>query len=79
MAARHDEIEPNSNPAHIHVMVTKSAKLSATPPPSGMREGWYRGVKLQSPAKPPTIPLARMRAAVDRAIAKNADALAGRE
>jgi hypothetical protein len=60
-------------------MVAKSAKLSTASPSRGKREGWYRGVKLQSPPTPPKTSLARLQAAVKHAVAKNADALAGRK
>ena len=60
-------------------MVAKSAKLSTASPFRGKRDGWYRGVKLQSPPTPPKTSLARLQAAVKHAVAKNADVLAGRK
>lgn len=71
-------IEPDAKAAHIEAMVVKSAKLSTRPPSRGKGDGWYRGVKLQSPPTPPKMSLPRLRAAVKHAVAKNADALAGR-
>ena len=72
-------IEPDPDAAHIEAMVAKSAKLSAGSPSRGKGEGWYRGVKLQSPPTPPKTSLSRLQAAVKHAVAKNADALAGRK
>jgi hypothetical protein len=60
-------------------MVAKSAKLSTGSPSRVKRDGWYRGVKLQSPPTPPKTSLARLQEAVKAAVAKNADALAGRK
>ncbi|MGH6986129.1 MAG: hypothetical protein ACRED9_04730 [Caulobacteraceae bacterium] len=37
----------------------------------------YRGVKLQTPATPPRTPLSKLQQALDKALAKHADALAG--
>jgi hypothetical protein len=60
-------------------MVAKSAQLPSRSRPRASRTGWYRGVKLQSPATPPRISLARLQEAVRAAVAKNAAALAGRK
>ncbi|MFC3068424.1 hypothetical protein [Phenylobacterium soli] len=50
-------------------------KKDAIPP----RPGWYRGVKLQAPVRPPTMPLANLRAAVEAAIEKNKQYLRSRD
>ncbi len=58
------------------------AKLTVRPiadRAAAKREGWYRGVKLQALPNPPKTPMARLREAVRNAVAKNADALAGRK
>ena len=60
-------------------MVTKSATLSHGSPSRVKRDGWYRGVKLQSPPMPSKIPLPQLREAVKHAVAKNAHALSGRQ
>lgn len=60
-------------------MAKTSAKRSSRSRPTVTREGWYRGVKLQSPPTPPKTSLARLQEAVRAAVAKNADALAGRK
>lgn len=60
-------------------MVAKSAKLPASSPTRVKRDGWYRGVKLQSPPTPPRTSIVRLQEAVKAAVAKNADALAGRK
>lgn len=76
---RRSAVEENLDASHIQDMAAKSAKLPASPSAGARRDGWYRGVKLQPPPTPPKTPLAQLEAAVDRAFAKNADALAGRK
>lgn len=43
------------------------------------RHDTYRGVTLLSPASPSKTPVAKLQRAVEHAVAKNADALAGRK
>lgn len=41
------------------------------------RPGWYRGVKLQRPVSPPRMPLHRLQGAVEQAVRRNLEKLAG--
>jgi hypothetical protein len=41
-----------------------------------VRPGWYRGVRLQRPVSPPSIPLRQLQEAVERAIRANVTTLA---
>lgn len=59
--------------------MVRKLDTSTTAASSPAKAGWYRGVKLQTPAVPSRVPLSWLRAAVERAVAKNADALAGRK
>ncbi len=70
-------IEPDAGVAHISDM---SGSTARTPPSKKHASGAalkYRGVALQTPSAPPHTPLNRLQHALDTALAKHADALAG--
>jgi hypothetical protein len=70
-------IEPQTWSAHIGPMARNTAKSQTSSGPGAKRDGWYRGVKLQTPSTPPRTSLAKLKDAVRYAVGKNADALVG--
>lgn len=58
-------------------MAAQAAKAEPKVKTAPKRRPRYRGVVLQTPAAPPRTPLKKLQEAVEAAVAKNADALAG--